>query len=180
MRAYRETHYECDSQRPSPAAPPTTGSREVLSTSSQHEQREPDSEQRSVRAGVRTFIGELVPDNWPTRTGFLWTIRVTITLLILLGILTLIGLPFNIALWNWLELLIVPVALAIGGFWLNRVQTERERKAQEAQRERELKIEDNRSQDAALEAYLDRMDELLERNLRGSQKGDDVRVSARA
>jgi hypothetical protein len=41
-------------------------------------------------------------------------------------------------------------------------------------------VEDNRSQDAALEAYLDRMDELLERNLRASKKGDEVRVSARA
>jgi uncharacterized protein YjbI with pentapeptide repeats len=152
----------------------------VLSTSSKHGQREPDSGQRSGRAGVRRFLGELIPDDWPTRTEFLWTIRVTVALLILLGILTLIGLPFNIALWDWLELLIVPVALAIGGFWLNRVQREREREVQEAQRKREIEIEDNRSQDAALEAYLDRMGELLERNVRASQKGDDVRVSARA
>ena len=151
-----------------------------MNMSSQHEQREPDSGQRSSRDGVQTIIGELLPDHWPTRTEFIWTTRVTIVLLILLGILTLIGLPFNISLWDWLELLIVPAALAIGVFWLNRVQREREREAQEAQRERELEIEDNRSQDAALEAYLDRMDELLERNLRASQEGDDVRVSARA
>jgi uncharacterized protein YjbI with pentapeptide repeats len=125
-------------------------------------------------------MGELVPDHWPTGTQVFWTIRVTIALLILLGTLTLIGLPFNITLWDWLELLIVPAALAIGGFWLNRAQREREREAQEAQRQRELELEDNRSQDTALEAYLDRMDELLERNIRASEKGGDVRVSARA
>jgi uncharacterized protein YjbI with pentapeptide repeats len=84
-------------------------------------------------------------------------------------------------LWDWMQLLVVPLALAAGAYWLNRVQSERERRAQETQRERELRIEDNRSQDAALEAYLDRMDQLLlDRGLRESQEGDEVRVSARA
>lgn len=87
-------------------------------------------------------MGELVPDHWPTGTQVFRTIRVTIALVILLGTLTLIGLAFNITLWDWLELLIVPAALAIGGFWLNRAQREREREAQEAQRQRELELED--------------------------------------
>lgn len=83
-------------------------------------------------------------------------------------------------LWDWLQLLVVPVALVIGGFWLNRTQSKNERKAQEAQRERELEIEENRAQDVALEAYLDRMDELLlEKSLRTSNEGDEVRASAR-
>ena len=80
-------------------------------------------------------------------------------------------------LWDWMQLLVVPLALAAGAYWLNRVQSERERRAQEAQRERELRIEDNRSQDAALEAYLDRMDQLLlDKGLRESEEGDEVRV----
>ena len=75
-------------------------------------------------------MGELVPDHWPKRTQIFLTIRVTIALLVLLGTLTLIGIPFNITLWDWLELLIVLAALVIGGFWLNRAQREREREAQ--------------------------------------------------
>ena len=74
-------------------------------------------------------------------------------------------------LWDWLELLIVPAALAIGVYWLNRRQTEREREAQAAQRERErgaqaaqrereLEIERERAQDEALQAYLVHMSQL--------------------
>ncbi|MDQ4062625.1 MAG: hypothetical protein M3122_01725 [Actinomycetota bacterium] len=40
--------------------------------------------------------------------------------------------------WDYLELLIVPAALGIGVYWLNRRQTEREHQA-EAERERERK-----------------------------------------
>ena len=29
-------------------------------------------------------------------------------------------------LWDWLQLLVVPVMLAIGGFWLNQIQKSRE------------------------------------------------------
>src|SRR6266487_3259812 len=32
-------------------------------------------------------------------------------------------------LWDWLQLLIVPAALAIGGFWLNQIQKDREEQA---------------------------------------------------
>jgi len=64
------------------------------------------------------------------------------------------------ALWDWLELLIVPAALAIGVYWLNRRQTEREREAQAAQRARELEIERERAQDEALQAYLVHMSQL--------------------
>jgi hypothetical protein len=63
--------------------------------------------------------------------------------------------------WDYLELLIVPAALAIGVYLLNRAQSERERdaqedqlqrerKAEEARRERELEVENQRAQDAAL------------------------------
>ena len=41
--------------------------------------------------------------------------------------------------WDYLELLIVPAALGIGVYWLNRRQTERDNQA-EAERERERKV----------------------------------------
>jgi uncharacterized protein YjbI with pentapeptide repeats len=63
--------------------------------------------------------------------------------------------------WNYLELLIVPAALAIGVYLLNRAQSEREREAQAAQRGRELAVANQRAQDEALQAYLDQMSKLL-------------------
>jgi hypothetical protein len=42
--------------------------------------------------------------------------------------------------WDYLELLIVPAALVLGAWWLNRMQ-ERERRAQEDRREREREAE---------------------------------------
>jgi uncharacterized protein YjbI with pentapeptide repeats len=85
--------------------------------------------------------------------------------------------------WDYLELLIVPAALALGVYWLNRAQRESEREAEEARRERELEVEDQRAQDAALQAYLDQMSQLLtdkERPLRRAQPGDHLSVVARA
>jgi len=74
--------------------------------------------------------------------------------------------------WDYLDLLIVPGALAIGVYWLNWAQSEREREAEvvhqqredeaeQARRDRELELETQRAQDAALLAYLDRMDDML-------------------
>jgi uncharacterized protein YjbI with pentapeptide repeats len=96
--------------------------------------------------------------------------------------------------WDFLELLIVPAALALGVYWLNRRQDERNREsdaarerereaAEEAQRKRELEVENQRAQDAALQAYLDQMGQLLldqDRPLRHSKVDDEVRTLARA
>jgi hypothetical protein len=74
--------------------------------------------------------------------------------------------------WDWLEVLIVPAALAIGVYWLNRRQAKRERdqqRSREAEREateeawknRELEVENQRAQDVALQAYLEQMSKLM-------------------
>src|SRR5215211_5697852 len=68
------------------------------------EEHQVDQEQKPRE---RTFIGELLAPDWrPTRVQVLWTIRVAIVIVVLLGFLTLIGLPFGITLWAWLKLLI--------------------------------------------------------------------------
>jgi hypothetical protein len=107
--------------------------------------------------------------------------------------------------WDYLDLLIVPAALALGVYWLNRRETERQDQAQaererereadaaqrerervateEAQRKREQDVEKQRAQDAALQAYLDQMSRLLldeGRPLRQSKEGEEVRTLARA
>lgn len=69
--------------------------------------------------------------------------------------------PRTAVLWDWLELLVVPAALAVGAFLLNRAQkTAEDRRAAEA-RTQEKEIADDRRRQAQVEAYYDRMTALL-------------------
>jgi uncharacterized protein YjbI with pentapeptide repeats len=72
-------------------------------------------------------------------------------------------------LWDWLQLLIVPLVLAIGGFWFSQMQkTTEQRSTTDNQRE------------AALQAYINEMSELLlHEKLRESAGDDEVRTIAR-
>jgi uncharacterized protein YjbI with pentapeptide repeats len=84
--------------------------------------------------------------------------------------------------WDYLDLLIVPAALALGVYWLNRRQTERDQRAEDAQQERALAVESQRAQDEALQAFLNQMSELLldkDRPLRQAEEGDEVQTLAR-
>jgi uncharacterized protein YjbI with pentapeptide repeats len=73
------------------------------------------------------------------------------------------------SLWDWLDLLFVPIVLLFGGYLLNR-----------AQRARELEIDNQRAQGEALQAYLDKMGEwLLEYEMREAPEGAEVRTLAR-
>ncbi len=120
----------------------------------------------------RSFMSELVPDWRPTREQVLWAVRIVVALVFVLGLLTLIGLPFGITLWEWLKLLIVPAVIAAGGLWFNRQQ-----------RNREMEIAEQRSQDEALQAYLDQMSQLLtdkDQPLHKAQQHDSLSTVARA
>jgi uncharacterized protein YjbI with pentapeptide repeats len=77
-------------------------------------------------------------------------------------------------LWDWLDLLIVPAVLAIGGYLFNRS----ENRATQAAAER-------RAQDEALQAYLDNMSDMLITNkdqpsLYDEHPPDSLRTVARA
>jgi uncharacterized protein YjbI with pentapeptide repeats len=64
-------------------------------------------------------------------------------------------------LWDWLQLLIVPLAVVGAAGWLNLVQ-QRRAEASEAQRERdEAKRDDRREQESILDALLDKAAGLL-------------------
>ena len=101
-------------------------------------------------------------------------------------------------LYDWLQLLFIPVVLAIAGFWFNhrerksaelraeneqkaaelRTQTDREIEQQRAKAEQDLALDNQR--EAALQAYINEMSELLlHENLRKSEKDDEVRKIAR-
>ena len=74
--------------------------------------------------------------------------------------------------WDWLGLLIVPIVIAVAGFWFT-----------EEQAARQDELEEQRAQDTALQAYLDKISDLMLRKdggLRQSEEGDEVRTLARA
>jgi hypothetical protein len=93
---------------------------------------------------------------------------------------------------DWLELLIVPLALVVIGFYLTSAQDELQRQIEENQRAQQAQIEEERAaaeqelaeqraQDEALQAYLDQMNNLLlAHNLRDSEPGNEVQTLARA
>jgi Pentapeptide repeats (8 copies) len=85
--------------------------------------------------------------------------------------------------WDWLSLLIVPIVLALGGYLFNRSESRRTKEDAEQQRQADRHIADQRTQDAALQAYLDHIGGLLlekDKPLRQSKEGDEVRTLARA
>lgn len=95
-------------------------------------------------------------------------------------------------LWDWLDLLIVPAALAVGGVVLNMIlrRDEEQRKTEQAKIEQEraeqqAEIERNRleeqQREQTLQNYLDRMSTLMiDKGLKDSQNDDPVRDMARA
>jgi uncharacterized protein YjbI with pentapeptide repeats len=84
-------------------------------------------------------------------------------------------------LWDWLQLFIVPLVLAAIGLWFAAQQDARQQQIEESRARSDRQIEEQRAQDAALQAYLDQMSQLmLEGDLRSSEEGSEVRTLARA
>src|SRR5919199_198439 len=86
-------------------------------------------------------------------------------------------------LFDWIQILVIPVAVAIGTFVLNRSAQRRDDAAQLAQRKSEEQLQHQRTEDATLQAYLDYMSGMLtdpDRPLQRSHLGDTLSVAARA
>jgi uncharacterized protein YjbI with pentapeptide repeats len=84
-------------------------------------------------------------------------------------------------LWDWLQLFIVPLALAAIGLWFSAQQDSHQQKIEEKRAKSDRHIEEQRAQDAALQAYLDQMSQLmLEGDLLDSKQDSEVRTLARA
>jgi hypothetical protein len=104
----------------------------------------------------------------PTRRQLLWTLGIVAVLTV--AVLT--GYRYDITLWDWIKLLVVPAVIAGVSIWFNYQQQERQRE-----------VENRRTQDAVLQAYLDQMGQLLldkDKPLRQSKEGDEVSMLARA
>src|SRR5258708_25551234 len=83
-------------------------------------------------------------------------------------------------LWDWMSLLIIPVILALVGYFFTRTERRNEQAIakQRAATEQALAIDNQR--EAALQGYLDRMAGLLlAEKLRESKPDDEVRTVAR-
>jgi len=82
-------------------------------------------------------------------------------------------------LWDWMELLIIPLVLALGAFFLNRSERATERDTAEKRSELEREIAKDRQQEAALQTYFDRMSDLLLKEKLRTTKKKEVRDVAR-
>ncbi len=79
-------------------------------------------------------------------------------------------------LWDWMQLLFIPIVLAVAGFWFNH----RERKAAELRADAERKIAQDNQRELALQEFFKNMSELLlHENLRKSDEDAEVRTIAR-
>ena len=84
------------------------------------------------------------------------------------------------SLWDWLQLLIIPVVLAIAGYAINFTVSNNEQKSTQLRDQTERDITTDNQREAALQAYIDKMSELLlERDLRRSAEDDEVRKITR-
>lgn len=83
--------------------------------------------------------------------------------------------------WDWLELLIVPAALAAIGLWFSQAQRQHNSELARKREAAEERALESRAQESALQGYLDRMTTLLlDRSLGGATASEGVREIARA
>jgi hypothetical protein len=83
--------------------------------------------------------------------------------------------------WDWMQLFIIPAVLVVGGYVLNSQQTGRQLATEESRAENQLEVEEERTQQEALQQYNKEMRSLLlEEDLLDSQEDDAVRDLARA
>jgi hypothetical protein len=122
-------------------------------------------DQGQIRRERARGLVDLLVGKWrPTVSEGLWGIRIVVGFLILLGIFSLIGDRYDKTVWDSAQLLLtasIPFVIAIVGNRYTQQST----------------------QDDVLQAYLDKIGELLLRKkeaLRGSEEEDEVQLLARA
>jgi hypothetical protein len=147
-----------------------------------------------------SIITDLVRVPRPTRAQVVWTIRITVVVVValfsVLLLLYTISRRDDVTLMGLLRVLAIPITLGAVVPLLSWLQTSRERKIatdiEEARRERELEVEDQRAQHESLQAYIDQIGlQLLDKDrpllksataseVRTETDADEVRTLARA
>jgi uncharacterized protein YjbI with pentapeptide repeats len=134
-----------------------------------------EQEQQTPGQRALQLIVVLLPNGRPTTQDVLRWIRfalaVAIMILGVLLILAVVSSIFDTRLWKLLKALALPITVGAAVPWLNWLQ-----------KKREQAVEDQRAQDGALQAYLDKMAELLtDGHLHEkADQYDTTRITARA
>jgi uncharacterized protein YjbI with pentapeptide repeats len=119
-------------------------------------------------------------DNWP----LLVSVALAVVIATIAGLgywlrWTWTGLDTKSA-WDWLELLIIPIALGAGAFWFNRQERRAQNDLETRRQKSEQALAEDRAREEALQHYLDRMQELiLDKGLRRSQKDEEIKKEIR-
>ena len=83
-------------------------------------------------------------------------------------------------LWDWLQLLIIPIVIAAAGYFFNLTVSRNEQRSTLLRDQTEREISSDNQREAALQQYIDKMSELLlDKKLRESQPEDELRKIAR-
>jgi uncharacterized membrane protein len=129
---------------------------------------------------------------WQIKQHLLTTLVVVIILVVAIALIIIIGYRFDWTgfngnnksgktLWDWLQLLIIPVVLAVAGYAINLTISRSEQEATKQRDKTEHEIALDNQREAALQEYIDKMSELLlHEKLRESQSGAEVRNIALA
>jgi hypothetical protein len=84
-------------------------------------------------------------------------------------------------LWDLLGLLIVPVVIALAGWWLSEVSTRNQQRIENQRAQAQQRIEDDRVRESVLQSYIQHMTELLlDKGLAISKQDQPVRSIARS
>jgi uncharacterized protein YjbI with pentapeptide repeats len=81
--------------------------------------------------------------------------------------------------WDWLDLLIVPIVLALGGYLFTRSENRRTQQTAEQRAQTDRQIEEQRAQESALQAYLEQMTQLVRGGLRDQEWLSSLRLLVR-
>ncbi len=83
--------------------------------------------------------------------------------------------------WDWLQLLIVPMVLSLITVGFAWQQNDQQQEIEERRAKSDRELEAQRAQEAALQAYLDQMGQLLlNKDVRNLEEGSELRLLARA
>jgi hypothetical protein len=83
--------------------------------------------------------------------------------------------------WDWMQLLIVPVVLAVGALLFNLSLNARQLETEERRAAAQIEAEDQRAKEERLQTYLEQMGTLLiDEGLLDSEEDDEARYLARA
>src|SRR5215212_1786080 len=151
-----------------------------------HQAEQHQSDRSLVDRAITTFGAN--PDEWTLGDRRLAIIAIVVGLAIVITAVcgyvfgwewTGLAKPKQRTFWDWLELLIVPVVLALGGYLFTRAENRRAQRLANQREQTDRQIEEQRAQETALQAYLEQITELVREGLRDEKPLSPLRLLTR-